>query len=648
MNATESSRVTSATYSRTRDRMGLWCGVAGIVLWWYSVHHANFARMNGYGLASVLDWVYYVGLALVVIGFCSELVRPVLRPRRLIFLIVVLVVFIYGTASAIEPLAPYSESWTHTGFIQYILVHGHPLENYDGRFSWPGAFSMGAVLTKFVGRANALGLTKWFPLFIELAALAPLIVISRSSGVGRRAAWLAIAVFYSSNWIFQDYFSPQGVNYFLFLVVVATALACWKPLKLAVMDDRFRSVRSRFLRSRSVLSRDRLAGRDSTTNWGTRKMVGLLGLLGLLFVASAMSHQLTPPAIILALVAMLMTRRLGRPELAVLLVVLVFGWLSMGATNYWAGHLNVIFGSIGNLTAKFSSNVSSRVTGLPAHRFIAQLRILITGMLFLGAAIGALRRSTDSRTLEALVAAPFLLVLAQNYGGEGLIRVVLFGLPFLSLLFASAFWPRSTGDIRSFLPQIPEGYFARMVRIALPTLTATALVVLAVATTIARGGNDSYQAMSTGDLSAVNYVYAHVPKGHIVYVGMTDGYMPLLYKEVGVIREFDDLPVLRKNLAQDSKRFLKQKPLFILLSKSEEAYGEQVLGYPAGWQQQIKKVLLENGYQVVARFPTAVVLERSVVVGTSTAPATSSSINGLTAMTTRIDARSFVRARIPA
>ena len=602
--------------------MGLWCGLAGIVLWLYSVHHANYLRMNGYGLASVLDWAYYMGLTLVIIGFCSELVRPVLRPRRLIFLIVVLVVFIYGTASAIEPLSAYSESWVHAGFIQYIFVHGHPLENYDGRFSWPGAFSMGAVLTKFVGQANALGLTKWFPLFIELAALAPLIVITRSSGVGRRAAWLAIAIFYSSNWIFQDYFSPQGLNYFFFLVVVAAALACWKPLKLAIADSRRKSVRSRIRRSRLVLSRDRLAGREATSTWGTRQMVGLLGLLGLLFVASTMSHQLTPPAIILALIAMLITRRLGRPELPVLLVVLVFGWLSLGATNYWAGHLDVIFGSIGNLTAKFSSNVSSRVTGVPAHRFVAQLRILITGVLFLGAGIGALRRSTDSRTLEALAAAPFLLIAAQNYGGEGLIRVVLFGLPFISLLFASAFWPRSTGDIRSFLPQIPEGSFARLVRIALPTLIATALVVLAVATTIARGGNDSYQAMSTSDLSAVNYVYAHAPTGHIVYVGMTDPYMPLLYKDVGVIREFDDNAVLPKNLDQDPKRFLQKKPLFILLSKSEEAYGEQVLGYPAGWQKKIQKVLLRNGYQVVARFPTAVVLKRTVVAVTTAAPAT--------------------------
>jgi hypothetical protein len=614
MRTAQLPHLNAASDSRVRNQFGVWCGLAAIVLWFYNVHQADVLKMNAYGLASVLDKEYYLGLLLVIVGFCSELVRPVLRPRRLIFLIIVLIVFMYGTAPAIEPLSAYPESWIHAGFIQYIFAHGHPLEDYDGRFSWPGAFSMAAVMAKFVGRTDALAFTKWFPLFIELAALAPLIVITRSSGVTRRAAWLAIPIFYSSNWIFQDYFSPQGLNYFFFLVIVATVLACWKPLKLAVADDRFKSLRTRFRRSRSMFSRERLSGRESSTTWETRQMAGLLALLGLLLIATTVSHQLTPPAVLLALLVLLATRRLGRPELPVILAVLIFGWLSLGASNYWAGHLNVIFGSIGDFASKFSSNVSSRVTGGVAHRFIAELRILITAALFFGAGIGALRRSTDSRTLEALVVAPFLLVAAQNYGGEGLIRVVLFGLPFSSLLLASMFWPTTTGDIRSFLPQIPEGSIARFVKTVTPTLVVIAVFGLAVATTIARGGNDSYQAMTTSDLMAVNYVYAHVPAGQRVSVGMTDPYMPLLYKDVGNVREFNDYPVLPKNLYKDPRRFLFRKPTYILLSKSESNYGVQVLGYPPGWENRIQKILLLHGYQIVARYPSSVVLERSLDV----------------------------------
>ena len=170
------------------------------------------------------------------------------------------------------------------------------------------------------------------------------------------------------------------------------------------------------------------------------KLVFDLGPLALFFFANSrygifVATATFMVAVLAALAASyVLTRALPIMPVVTAVVVLVFGWLSLGATNFWAGHLANIFGSFGDFAAKFSSNVANRVTGVAAHRFIAKLRILITAVLFLGAGIGSLRRAADTRTLEALVAVPFLLVVAQNYGGEGLIRVVLFGLPFLSNL----------------------------------------------------------------------------------------------------------------------------------------------------------------------------------------------------------------------
>ncbi len=260
-------------------------------------------------------------------------------------------------------------------------------------------------------------------------------------------------------------------------------------------------------------------------------MVGVLGLLGLLFIATTMSHQLTPPAIILALLTMLLTRRLGRPELPIIIAVLFVRMAQPRRVKLLGRsperHLRLNRGLREQVQFQRVESSDGRA-GAPIHRPTSNSHHRHT---LLGRGHRALRRFADSRTLEVLVVAPFLLVAAQNYGGEGLIRVVLFGLPFSSLLFASMFWPRTTGDIRSFLPQIPEGLIARLVRFIIPTLIAASLVVLAVATTVARGGNDSYQAMSASDLLAVKYVYAHAPAGRQVYVGMTDPYMPLLYQD---------------------------------------------------------------------------------------------------------------------
>src|ERR1019366_3139210 len=201
-----------------RSYLGVVLGGAGLVFWVITVRESHFLNMNSYGLVSVLGWPFFVGLTLIVAGFTVELFRAPLRSMQLTILIVLLVIFVFGTPCAIEPVASLTTSWVHAGFIQYIVQHGHALNGYDARFSWPGGFSMGAVLVAFAGQANAIGFLRWFPLFIELSYLAPLLVIARFSGVSRRAGWLGVVLFYSTNWIYQDYFSPQALNYLFFLV----------------------------------------------------------------------------------------------------------------------------------------------------------------------------------------------------------------------------------------------------------------------------------------------------------------------------------------------------------------------------------------------------------------------------------------------
>ena len=195
----------------------------------------------------------------------------------------------------------------------------------------------------------------------------------------------------------------------------------------------------------------------------------------------------------IALAGCLITRRLGRPELIILAGVLAVGWLSLGASNFWIGHLSTIFGSVGAVASTVGSNVTSRVTGNASHLFVVKLRISITAALYLLTVVGFLRRWTNSRLLEVLVGVPFLLVLAQNYGGEGLLRVVLFGLPFTSLLAASAILPGNSGTIRPLVPSIDFARFGRIARVALALVMLIVLLGFAIATVVVRGGNDAYE-----------------------------------------------------------------------------------------------------------------------------------------------------------
>jgi len=186
--------------------------VVALALWCLAVDEANFSKMGLLGLVTVLHWPYFAGLALVVLGFANELTRTRLRQRWLIVFVMLFTLYLFGTACAIEPIAALADSYRHSGILQYFLQHGGPLPHYEADFSWPGSFSLGAVFSSFAGQFNSLGFTRFFPLFIELMYLAPLLVISKSIGVGQRAGWLGIALFYSTDWIYQDYFSPQALG----------------------------------------------------------------------------------------------------------------------------------------------------------------------------------------------------------------------------------------------------------------------------------------------------------------------------------------------------------------------------------------------------------------------------------------------------
>jgi hypothetical protein len=252
--------------------------------------------------------------------------------------------------------------------------------------------------------------------------------------------------------------------------------------------------------------------------------------------------------------------------------------------------------------------VTARVSGASTHLLVVEIRILLTGALFFLGGVGFLRRYADSRVLEALVAAPFLLVAAQSYGGEGLLRVVLYALPFASLLAASAILPSSSGTIRGLLPAITIGHFTGIGRTALRIIIAGVLLSFALATTIVRGGNDAYVSFSRGELAAVNYAYAHVRAGDTI--GLANYYLPIGQRDITTVGVYN--PGSTSSYQKIGQLLLQAKPTIIILSQSEEAYGEEVVGYPVGWEATLETMFVNHGYRIAAHWTTATVLKATV------------------------------------
>jgi len=249
----------------------------------------------------------------------------------------------------------------------------------------------------------------------------------RSLRAGWRAKWTGIWIFVLSGWVGQDYFSPQGFTYLLYLVFVAILLV-W-----------FRAPRVLWTRRRPGEAEVEPANRR-------QQAVLLLVLIGL-FAATVPAHQLTPFVMLGVLAVLVLVGRSELRGLPVLFAVVVAVWIGFMAEPYWSGHFDELFGGVGGVGGNVSSSVSGRIEGgSSAHKLVLYVRVALAGGVMAFACWGWLRRRESKyreRSLLVLTFVPFLGFGMQSYGGEMALRVFMFALPGAALLAGLALFPRA-------------------------------------------------------------------------------------------------------------------------------------------------------------------------------------------------------------
>jgi O-antigen/teichoic acid export membrane protein len=473
-----------------------------LIVWTFSLQHVVLERMNGLGLVSVLHASFYVAVALVTVTFLGALLRREVSERVLLGLVVVLVLVLFGLTPILEAVPRFAVTYRHVGITQAILDTGHIDPRIDAYFNWPGFFVFVAALVRAAGFHNALPLTAWSPIYFNLAYLVPLIVIARSLTASRRLIWLSIWLFYLGNWIGQDYFSPQGFTYFLYLVVVAILVRYFVPQpEDPTMGRPFLLRALGRVREAEPITPDPALARPAP-----RRSMLLIGI-AFIFVALVPTHQLTPVAVLFAVTAVGIVAAQSLLWLPPLMAVVLGGWYATGAKTFFNGHLAKILGEAGQLGAVFSQNVANRVGGDPGHRVVADLTILAGAAMWGLALMGALRlvrRDSRYRIGVALALAPLPLLPAQTYGGEMLLRVELFALPFTAF-FAAAALVGDDDEIR---------LHARRSAAIGGVLLAFAGLFL-----VARYGNERMDYFTRAETTAVARLYALAKPGSTLVAG---------------------------------------------------------------------------------------------------------------------------------
>ncbi|MFE5835435.1 hypothetical protein [Arthrobacter sp. NPDC056493] len=471
---------------------------AALTLGIWSLLAVDPARIGGTGLVEAVPPAFFVAIFLSLTGFVATLNLRRHTPVLLATQVLVLVVILHSADPIIHGLPRLQASYRHLGIADYIAQSGRLDTNLDAYFNWPGFFDLLVQLSGATGVSDLMGLATWAPLGMNLLLLAPLLALARRLTSQPRQAWAGVWLFYLTSWVGQDYLAPQAYAFLLLVTLLACLLSAFSGWAWPTGSNRL----TQFL-ARSATRLDPTVPHQGMSSPPPVDTAILLVISAGLLVAITASHQLTPFAAIPILALFLLSGRLRMPSLPILAVVLPVGWLVFVAKDFFDGHLTQLFGSFGDVEAHTLGALSERVVGSDSHVLVVYMRLAEVALVWLLAALGAFlahRRRAAWLTAALGALAPLLLIPGQPYGGELMMRLYLFSLPFAACLAVLTLMPDRRGG---------PGWRRALALLAMGS-------VLASITMVTRYGNDSMEKFTPDEIALVKQLYATAPDGSIL------------------------------------------------------------------------------------------------------------------------------------
>ena len=494
-------------------------------------------QLNGYGLAPSLAWPYYAGLACLPLASGVEWLRGnQARGWMIVVHVVLFVVIVWSTPLLLEGTPRFRTSYTNYGYVDPVLGGVGLLRDRFIYHNWP-LFPVGMATFLRTVNVSPYAIMAAFPLAATLSYLLPLAGILRTiassqaareaAAVGRRAVplsalWPAgLWTFAVFNWTSQDYFSPQSVAFLIFL--------CWVY----------------------VLVRVSLRQQGAVNVTDAALLVGLFTLI-------VLTHVLTSLEALGVLGALTISGLVRRRTLLLTCGLIFMVWQLNAAGPFFSFYADRLHASLFDISDFVEVNVRSRVTGSLEHAQIALLRMGTSAAVF--ALAGA-------ATLPALLkrpwpaAVPFAIAFlvgvaivapASVYGGEMLIRVLLFSLPLLGGL-------------------VVIGLRRRVFRLAFLGL----LTVMAPLHILTHYGNELHDYVSPGEIAGFEFVatelapanvFGGYPAGNFLNSALLDPRNSYLSRGVtpSTLGDFRD-PTLHHAWLND------HWPMYVVLSRGDEA-----------------------------------------------------------------------------
>ncbi|MEW1869877.1 hypothetical protein AB0420_17370 [Streptomyces caelestis] len=570
-------------------------------LWFHALPRIGFREMGDYGLLDRLPATYYLSLLVLTAGFVIGLRRANTAPWWPAAHCAALLCALKAPPAVLYDAVRYPWASKHDAVVDTLLANGElrPGATLSGNMSaydqWPGLFTLNAGLVRAVGVESAAAYANWAPIVLGLLLLPVLVLIYRTFCRDWRLVWTAVWIFQLANWVGQDYFAPQGLAYLLHLTVIAMVLRHF-----------VRPGSAGRLRDRTALDP---AAADVPPPTGTRQRAVCVVVLAPLIAAVNATHQLTPVMLCVCLFALTLTRRYRNHGLLAVAVLLMLAWdLTMGRPLF-VETLSTLEESLGELTRNSRAGYAGQLTGPgPELAGTANVLMVLAVAALAGTALVLRRRLVRSALPLLLVsAAPVPLFAVNDYGGEMLFRVYLFGLPGAAFFAAAALVPAAgTHPGRAKAPR------RKAAAVALPAV----LLVLTAGFLPSYYGKETMYYTPPEETALVTRVLDNAPDGSLIL--STSGSFPQALHRYDRLEHWffaeQELPE-NERMLEDPARYLADgippgTRTYVVLTRTQDVYtaGEGLL--PAGGFETLRTKLSASPlFRTVENHSYGVVLE---------------------------------------
>ena len=437
--------------------------------------------VDGYGIIFALPALYWVAVAIAVVAtfvlfrVASQAGRRFAAPVPIMWLLI-----LHTAPQLAHRHVRFSIVWTHMGFVRLIDENNTGDVLIDARFAWPGFF--GTFIAPFAQMDAWIweSLLRLWPTYITGGtAILVASLARRSYPTIPLIGSLSALVYVLLAWTGQDYFSPQSVGYLWYIAI------------LVILESGPLRTSAAWSASVPALPRFAASGGDRPASRTTPAFVALV----ILSFGAIVSHPLAPFFICMALVILGLYGRTVAWRLLLLVGFAYALWFLISAEPWWSTRVEELMEQFGGLLGNLGKSTSERVaTSSPEHLFVTRTRTYVGLATFFYVLVVGITMATErfrhlrpAVPLAPLAGVPAMALALQSYGGEIVIRVLLFTLPMASILIA-----RTILSLR--------GQFV-------PIVSAILAVALTPALLIARFGNESFEFTTANDRAAVVAAY---------------------------------------------------------------------------------------------------------------------------------------------